>query len=86
LRPEESERKRLDTTRTVKKIIAGALLSGGAVAGFGLAPGTAEAHPGFMPPMHGPLPGGDPWTWCPGDPMSGTNSRNNHGGPGLDVQ
>jgi hypothetical protein len=72
---------------SMKKAIAGALLSGGvAMAGLGLGAGTAQANAGFMPPMHGPLSANDPWTWCPGDPMSGMNSRNHHGGPGLDVQ
>jgi hypothetical protein len=40
----------------VKTIIAGVLLSGGiAVAGLGLAAGTAQAEPGFAPPFSGPL-------------------------------
>jgi hypothetical protein len=70
----------------IRKAIAKALLSGGvAVAGLGLSTGMAHADPSFVP-MRGPLPAGNPWTWCPGDLMSGTNGRNNHGGPGLDVQ
>jgi hypothetical protein len=55
----------MDTTRTVKKIIAGALLSGGvAMVGIGLGAGTAQATKG-------------PFTWCPGQSMvwpSGPNS------------
>lgn len=47
----------MNTTHTMKRIIAGALLSGGvAVAGFGMAAGTAQAQPGFARGME----------WCPG--------------------
>jgi hypothetical protein len=51
---------------TLKRIIAGTLLSGGvAVAGLGLAAGAAQAQPG-------PAPLG---RWCPGDlPVRGANS------------
>jgi hypothetical protein len=46
----------MNTTHTLKRIITGALLSGGiAVAGFGLAAGTAHADP--IGPKH----------WCPGE-------------------
>jgi hypothetical protein len=46
----------MSTTHTLKRIITGALLSGGiAVAGFGLAAGTAHADP--IGPKH----------WCPGE-------------------
>ena len=38
---------------TLKKLVAGGLLSAGAVAGLGLAAGTADAKPFY---------------WCPGDP------------------
>ena|ERR1700722_11649403 len=48
----------MNTTNTLKRIIAGALLSGGvAAAGIGLAAGTAQASP-----TH---PRG-PYEWCPG--------------------
>jgi hypothetical protein len=54
-------------TRTVKKIIAGALLAGSvAVAGLGLGAGAAQAD----------LPDG-PHTWCPGQ------NRNPPNGPGA---
>jgi len=59
---------------TVKKIIAGVLMSGGlAVAGLGLAAGTAQAHPAPAP-QDGAWPGcpndhpAGPCRWCPGDP------------------
>lgn len=48
----------MNTAHTLKRIIAGALLTGGvALAGFGLAAGTAHAYPG-------------PYTWCPGKGLS----------------
>jgi hypothetical protein len=47
----------MNTTCTPKRIIAGALLTGGvALAGLGLGSGTAQAH--------------NPHNWCPGDPMT----------------
>jgi hypothetical protein len=53
----------MDTTRTVKKIIAGALLSGGvAMVGIGLGAGTAQATKG-------------PFTWCQGSPWCGRVGR-----------
>lgn len=60
----------MNTTHNLKRIIAGTLLSGGvAVAGLGLAAGTAQA-----------LPNG-PYTWCPGQPrVAGSPGPN--GGPG----
>jgi hypothetical protein len=52
----------MNGTHNLKRIIAGALLSGGiAVAGLGLAAGTAQAQPGFAPLA----------TWCPGQPVPG---------------
>jgi len=46
----------MKTNRTLKRVIAGVLLTGGiAVGGLGLA-GTAEAH--------------KPHNWCPGQPMN----------------
>jgi hypothetical protein len=49
----------MNTPHNLKRIIAGALLSGGvAVAGLGLGAGTAQA-----------LPDG-PYTWCPGQPRN----------------
>jgi hypothetical protein len=45
----------MNTTDALKRIVAGALLSGGvAVAGLGLAAGTAQASPG---------------RWCSGEPV-----------------
>jgi hypothetical protein len=53
----------MNTPRTVKKIIAGMLLSGGvAVAGFGLAAGTAQADPGCTKHYA---------CWCPGQALPG---------------
>jgi hypothetical protein len=47
----------MDNTRTLKQIIAGAMLSGGiALSGFGLATGTAHAD--------------GPHHWCPGNPKT----------------
>ena len=55
----------ITTTRSLKRIIAGALLSGGvAVAGMGLSAGIAEAE----------TPPGGPNTWCPGDPPVATGN------------
>lgn len=58
---------------TVKKVIAGALLSGGvAVAGGGLAASAAQAAPGIAPHLNGPLPTDNftvPHQWCPGHPL-----------------
>jgi hypothetical protein len=48
----------MNTDCTLKRIMAGALLSGVAVAGLGLAAGTAQALPGPAPR----------YMWCPGDP------------------
>jgi hypothetical protein len=49
----------MNTPCAPKRIIAGALLSGGvALAGFGLAAGSAQAQPGPLPLIH----------WCPGQP------------------
>ena len=55
------------TTHTLKRIIAGTLLSGGvAVAGFGLSAGVAQAEP--------TCPDSPYFCWCPGKPLpkSGT--------------
>ena len=50
----------MKTPRTLKRIVAGALLSSGvAVAGLGLGAGSAQATPGLAPLAH----------WCPGDPV-----------------
>jgi hypothetical protein len=46
----------MTTIHTMKRRVVGALLSGGvAVAGFGLAAGTAQAEIGLAPPSHGPV-------------------------------
>lgn len=53
----------MNTTHSLKKMIVGALLSGGlGLAGLGLAAGTAQANPG-----PGPLP---TVQWCPGQYVS----------------
>jgi hypothetical protein len=57
----------VDPTRTLKKIVAGALLSGGlAVAGAGLAAGTAQADNPDWGPAH---------QWCPGQPLPATGNH-----------
>jgi len=49
----------MKTTHNLKRIVAGALLSGGlAAAWFALSPGTAQAV-------------GGPEQWCPGQPLPG---------------
>jgi hypothetical protein len=67
----------MSTTHSLKRIIAGALLSGGvAVAGLGLAAGTAQAERGFAPLSHDPFPEAiGPRQWCPGQelPQVGTD-------------
>ncbi len=64
----------MDTTRTLKRIIAGALLSAcTALAGLGFAADTAQSQPGPAP-LDGAWPGcpndhpAGPCHWCPGDP------------------
>ena len=52
----------MNTTHTLKWIIAGTLLSGGvATGGFGLSAGTAQADPGGCPSQY--------FCWCPGKPL-----------------
>lgn len=47
----------MNTPHNLKRIIGGALLSGGiAVADLGMAAGTAQAHPGPVPLHPGPAP------------------------------
>ncbi len=62
----------MKTNHNLKRFIVGALVSGGvAVAGLGLAAGTAEAGPGPLPQQGWPGCPGDPkgpCHWCPGDP------------------
>ena len=54
------------TTRTLKGIIAGTLMSGSvAVAGFGLTAGSAEAAPS--------CPQSPYFCWCPGKPLPKTS-------------
>jgi hypothetical protein len=60
-------------TRTLKKIIAGGLLSVGLAAGLGLTAGTAQAAWPGCPPDH---PQG-PCHWCPGDPPVRTGNMVN---------
>ena len=60
----------MNTPHTLKRIVAGMLLSGGvAVAGLGLAPGSAHAE-NWCPPnaMVGAVCYG-PNQWCPGDSL-----------------
>ena len=54
----------MDTTRGLRKVVAGALLSAGLAAGAGLAASPAEA--GGWPGC--PKEGNGPCHWCPGDP------------------
>jgi hypothetical protein len=58
----------MTSTHNLRRIIAGTLLSGGvAVAGMGLAAGTAQADGNWGPPHH----------WCPGDrpPQTGNQGE-----------
>jgi hypothetical protein len=57
----------MQTTRTLKKLLAGAALSAGlAVAGVGLAAGPAMAdNPDWGPAKH----------WCPGEPLPATGNH-----------
>ena len=73
----------MNTTHSLKRIIVGALLSGGAaVAGLGLVASPAQAHPG----PSGLLSDGGPWRWCPGDSMSeGLDTATGRGAPGVNV-
>ncbi|WP_139329586.1 hypothetical protein [Mycobacterium sp. IS-2888] len=49
------------SARTLKRLIAGTLLSTGvAMAGFGLAAGAAQAQPGLAPQVY----------WCPNQPWN----------------
>jgi hypothetical protein len=60
----------MNTTCTLKSMLAAALLGGGVAAtAIGLGAGTAQANP---------------FTWCPGQPVLGMHGST--GGPGLDVQ
>jgi hypothetical protein len=62
----------MNTARALKRIVAGVLLSGGvAVAGFGVAGGTAQAGPSLAPQYRGPFGAGGPYHWCPGDDPKG---------------
>jgi hypothetical protein len=61
----------METTLTVKRVIAGTLLSGGlAVAGVGLGAGIAQAD----------RPSG-PYTWCPGQSMDRGQAMDTPSGP-----
>ena len=79
----------MDRSRTLKKLFAGALLSGVAVTGMGLALGTAHADSGSVPPIHGlfaedgPVPPGASGSYkcCPGDEKTGLNSQTGRGCP-----
>jgi hypothetical protein len=79
----------MDTTRTLKSTIAGALLCGSvAVTGLGLTLGTAQAqHPSVLP-THGPLQDGPvppgasgPYTCCPEDQKNGLHPQTGRGCP-----
>jgi hypothetical protein len=57
----------MDTPHTVRRIISGALLSGGiAVAGLGLGAGTAQADDNGWGPAK---------QWCPGEPLPTTGNH-----------
>jgi hypothetical protein len=63
----------MDNTSTLKRIIAGALLSGAVASGLALGAGTAQASwPGCPPDK----PQG-PCRWCPGDPPVRTGNMVN---------
>jgi hypothetical protein len=79
------------TSHTLKKIFAGALLSGVAITGMGLTLGSAQAQPRSVPRVHGllpedgPVPPGasGPYTCCPGDEKSGLHPQTGRGCPSL---
>jgi hypothetical protein len=67
-------RRDMHTACTLKRMIAGALLSGGLVsAGLGLSAGTAQAHPNPACNDMAPCE-----TWCPGERLP-------RGAPGWDM-
>jgi hypothetical protein len=58
----------MNTTPTLKRIVAGTLLAGGvAMGGFGLSAGTAQADPSGCP--QSPY-----FCWCPGKPLPKSGS------------
>ncbi len=69
------------TPRNLRRIIGGALLTGGlAVSGLGMAAGIAAAHPGPVPQYPGPFATDDngwgpPKQWCPGEPLPATGNH-----------
>ena len=64
----------MNTPHSLKRIIGGALLSGGlTIAGLGLAAGNAQAHPNPVPLDNGDW--GPPHHWCPGQPLPDTGNR-----------
>ncbi|MGA9359052.1 MAG: hypothetical protein WBW75_13905 [Mycobacterium sp.] len=70
----------MNTASTVKKIIAGAVLSTGlAVSGFGLTAAIAQAQPGPFPLDAWPGCPNDhpqgPCHWCPGQPLPPTGNH-----------
>jgi hypothetical protein len=86
IRPRNGASEMLNSYSTRMRL-SGTLLLGGvfAVAGMALGAVAADADPGLIPPTHVRLSDGGPWTWCPGDPMSGLNSTTHKGGPGDGV-
>ncbi len=82
----------MSATRRLRKVVAGALLSGGCTAALlGVAPAIAQAGPGFTP-THGsladdPVPHGasGPYMCCPGEQHSGLHPDTGRGCPGTDV-
>jgi len=70
---------------TAKAIAAALLTIGAMTAGVGLASGLAEAQPAFGT-FVAPFPAGGPWTWCPGQDMTGLHTDTGRGGPGPLVQ
>jgi len=83
----------MSPNRTVRKIVAGGLLSGAALAGMGLLAGTAQAQPAAAPPIHGifsedgPVPPGasGPYKCCPEDRSGGLHPQTGRGCPGTQV-
>ncbi|BBZ39359.1 hypothetical protein MCNS_24220 [Mycobacterium conspicuum] len=65
---------RMNTSHTLKKIFAGALLSGAALTGMAFSLGTAQADP--VPPG-----ASGPYTCCPGDESGGLRPQTGRGCP-----
>jgi hypothetical protein len=89
--PNETEKEAaVDTSDTIRKAVAAALMSAAAAAGMWLASGTAQAQPHVEAPTHGawpqdPVPPGasGPYVCCPADQAGGLHPDTGRGCPGV---